>query len=153
MLSLVTLLVTLHTRPFMYFHNFTLEMLNESFVFLCAMTCYVFSPFVTDADWRIYGAYFIIIQLIVIVGANEMLMWHSIMWQIFWKMDQEEKVYAAVIQRSKTMIERQKKKEVEQENLTELHVINELSSEEAEPADESKGGLNDLEQLVAIGPV
>ena len=48
-LSLVTMLVTLDTRPFQYFHNFALEMLNESFVFLCSVACYIFTPFVVDA--------------------------------------------------------------------------------------------------------
>lgn len=60
-LSLGTMIVALDTRPFMYFHNFALEMLNESFVFLCCMASYIFTPFVVDPQWRVYGAYFIII--------------------------------------------------------------------------------------------
>ena len=74
------MLVTLDTRPFMYFHNFALEMLNESFVFICCLASYLFTPYVVDTSWRIYGAYFIIIEMVVIVGANELLMWHSIIW-------------------------------------------------------------------------
>ena len=54
------------------------------------------------------------------------------------------------------MIERQKKKEIEQEKATQLHVINEMSSDSdfEELGDNSRHepNLNDLEQLVAMGP-
>jgi len=47
-------------------------------------------------------------------------------------MDQEERVYEAIIQRGKTALERQKTRELEQEKLTQLQVINEISSSDDE---------------------
>jgi len=67
-------------------------------------------------------------------------------------MDQEERVYEAIIQRGKTALERQKTRELEQEKLTQLQVINEISSSDDEINDSRQPVLNDLEQLVAIGP-
>lgn len=53
-------------------------------------------------------------------------------------------------------MDRQKRKAAEQEKATQLHVINEMSSdslsEEEESRDAMAPNLNDLEQLVAIGP-
>ena len=116
-----------------------------------------FTPFLTDPTWRVYVGYFILVQMIIITGANLILTWHAIMWQVFWRMEQEEKVYEAIIQRSQTQIQRQKTKEIEQAKATQLHSINELSSgsEESESEhDRSKvAPVNDLEQLVNIGPV
>lgn len=140
----------------MYLHNMALELLNHSFIFMVGMLVYSFTPFMVDPSWRLYVGYFLVVQMIIIVAANLMLMWQSIIWQIFWKMDQEEKVYEAIIHRSRTMIERQKKKEIEQDAATQLHVINEMSSDSdlEEPVDHSRHEphLNDLEQLVALGP-
>ena len=42
--------------------------------------------------------------MIIIIGANEMLMWHSVIWQVFWKMEQDEKASEAIIMRSKTQL-------------------------------------------------
>ena len=33
-----------------------------------------------------------------------MLMWHSVIWQVFWKMEQDEKASEAIIMRSKTQL-------------------------------------------------
>ena len=78
-----------------------------------------------------------------------MLMWHSIIWQVSYKMDQEERVYEAIIQRGKTALEKQQKREKEQEQLTQLQVINELSSSDASDNDDANDSrapvLNDLE--------
>ena len=51
--------------------------------------------------------------MIIITGANMILTWHAIMWQVFWRMEQEEKVYEAIIQRSQTQIQKQKTRELE----------------------------------------
>ena len=44
-----------------------------------------------------------------------MLMWHSVMWQVFWRLDQEEKVFDALIKRNNQLIEQQREKEKEQD--------------------------------------
>lgn len=155
-LPLDTALLVFHWRPFMYRHNMALELLDESLLFLIAMICICFTPFMVDPAWRLMAGYFVITQMVVIAGANLMLMWHSIIWQVSYKMDQEERVYEAIIQRGKTALEKQQKKEKEQEKLTQLQVINELSSSDASDSDDMDDSrqpvLNDLEQLVAIGP-
>jgi len=155
-LPLDTALLIFHWRPFMYRHNMALELLDESLLFLVAMICICFTPFMVDTAWRLTVGYFAITQIIVIAGANLMLMWHSIIWQVSYKMDQEERVYEAIIQRGKTALEKQQRKEKEQESLTQLQVINELSSSDASDNDDVNDSrqpvLNDLEQLVAIGP-
>ena len=33
----------------------------------------------------------------VYIVVNLLLMWHAIMWQVFWKMEQEDKVYEAIL--------------------------------------------------------
>ena len=78
--ALMTLLIILNFRPFMYFHNMALELLNQSLVFMVGMLHYCFTPFMVDPSWRLIVGYFIITQLVVIIGANIMLMWHSVMW-------------------------------------------------------------------------
>ena len=95
--ALSTMVIIFHVRPFMYLHNMAHELLNQSFVFMVGMLVYCFTPFMVDPSWRLYVGYFVVVQMIIIVAANLMLMWHSIIWQIFWKMDQEEKVYEAII--------------------------------------------------------
>lgn len=119
----------------MYLHNMALELLNESLVFLVGMLCICFTPFMVDTNWRLTVGYFAIIQMVIIAGANLMLMWHSIIWQVSYKMDQEERVYEAIIQRGKNALERQKVKEAEQTGAQELQVINEISSSDDEHND------------------
>jgi len=62
-------------------------------------------------------------------------------------MDQEERVYEAIIQRGKISLERQKTREIEQEKLTSLQVINEISSASSDDDinDSRQPVLNDLE--------
>jgi len=148
-LPLDTMLLVFHWRPFMYKHNMALELLDESLLFLVAMLCICFTPFMVDPKWRLAVGYFAITQIIVIAGANLMLMWHSIIWQVSYKMDQEERVYEAIIQRGKTALEKQQKREKEQESLTQLQVINELSSSDNSDNDDANDSrapvLNDLE--------
>jgi len=148
-LPLDTALLVFHWRPFMYSHNMALELLDESLLFLVAMLCICFTPFMVDPMWRLTVGYFAITQIIVISGANLMLMWHSIIWQVSYKMDQEERVYEAIIQRGKTALEKQQKREKEQESLTQLQVINELSSSDNSDIDDANDSrapvLNDLE--------
>lgn len=151
-LALLTGLIIFHWRPFMYRHNMALELLNESLVFLVGMLCICFTPFMVDTNWRLTVGYFAITQMVIITGANLMLMWHSIIWQVSYKMEQEERVYEAIIQRGKTALERQKTQEQRQERMANLDVINELSSSDDEVNDSRQPVLNDLEQLVAIGP-
>ena len=105
-LSLTNMLITLNFRPFMFQHNLYIELLNQSLVFMIGMLLYSFTPFMTDATWRISVGYFILVQIIIVTGADLILTWHAIMWQVFWRMEQEEKVYEAIIQRSQTQIQR-----------------------------------------------
>ena len=102
--ALSTLVIILNFRPFMYFHNMALELLNQSLVFVVGMLHYCFTPFMVDSGWRMFVGYFILIQLVVIIGANIMLMWHSIMWQVFWRLDQEEKVFDELIKKNNELI-------------------------------------------------
>lgn len=103
-LPLDTALIVLHWRPFMYGHNMALELLNESLLFLVGMICICFTPFMVDTNWRLTVGYFAITQMVVIAGANLVLMWHSVIWQVSYKMGQEERVYEAIIQRGKTAL-------------------------------------------------
>ena len=73
---------------------------------------YCFTPFMTDANWRVYVGYFILVQMVIIAGTDLILTWHSIMWQVFQKMEQEEKVYEAIIHRTQTIIQSQKDREL-----------------------------------------
>ena len=66
----------------------------------------------TDANWRVYVGYFILVQMVIIAGTDLILTWHSIMWQVFQKMEQEEKVYEAIIHRTQTIIQSQKDREL-----------------------------------------
>jgi len=100
--ALSSMLIIFHLRPFQYGHNMALELLNESYVFMVGMLVYAYTPFMVDVDWRLYASVVVVLEKFVIIASNLMLMWHSIMWQVFWKMDQEEKVYEAIFQRSKT---------------------------------------------------
>lgn len=136
----------------MYIHNMELELLNESFVFMVAMTCICFTPFMVDPAWRIYVSYFLVTQLIIIISSNLLIMFHSIIWQTYFKMAQEEKAYEAIIQRSKTTIAKQAKYEAEHER-TKLQVINEISSSDDDIDSARPPDLYDLEQLVAIRPM
>ena len=145
-LSLTNMLITLNFRPFMFQHNLYIELLNQSLVFMIGMLLYSFTPFMTDATWRISVGYFILVQIIIVTGADLILTWHAIMWQVFWRMEQEEKVYEAIIQRSQTQIQRQKTRELEQVKATQLHSINEQSdSDSEEEMENSRVPLNDLE--------
>jgi hypothetical protein len=109
----MNMLITLNFRPFMFLHNLYIELMNQSLVFMVAVLTYCFTPFQTDATWRVSVGYFILVQMIIITGANMILTWHAIMWQVFWRMEQEEKVYEAIIQRSQTQIQKQKTRELE----------------------------------------
>lgn len=146
-LALFTGLIIFQWRPFMYRHNMALELLNESLVFLVGMLCICFTPFLVDPKWRLTIGYFAITQMVIIAGANLMLMWHSIIWQASYKMDQEERVYEAIITRGKVALEKQQEREHEQEKLTtQLQVINETSSSDDDEVNDSRQPvLNDLE--------
>ena len=98
--ALSTMLIILNFRPFQYFHNMALELLNTSLIFMVGMLHYCFTPFMVDPNWRLIVGYFIVSQLVIVLGANIMLMWHSIMWQVFWRLEQEEKVFDALIKRN-----------------------------------------------------
>ena len=75
---------------------------------------------------------------------------HAIVWQAFFKMDQEDKIYEALIQRSKTALEKKTKYEAEQKR-NKLQMISEISSSEDEIESPQLPNLNDLEQLIEIG--
>jgi len=79
-LALFTALIIFQLRPFMYRHNMALELLNESLVFLVGLLLICFTPFMVDPKWRLTVGYFAITQMVIISGANLMLMWHSIIW-------------------------------------------------------------------------
>jgi hypothetical protein len=114
----MNMLFTLNFRPFMFLHNLYIELMNQSLIFMTAVLTYCFTAFMTDATWRVSVGYFILVQMIIITGANMILTWHAIMWQVFWRMEQEEKVYEAIIQRSQTQIQKQKNRELEQVKAT-----------------------------------
>ena len=57
-LALCSALIIFQWRPFMYRHNMALELLNESLVFLIAMLCICYTPFMVDPSWRLTVGYF-----------------------------------------------------------------------------------------------
>ena len=93
--ALSSMLIVFHWRPFQYGHNMALELLNESYVFTVGMLVYCYTPFMVDPDWRFYASSMVVVAKLSIIGTNLLLMWHAIMWQVLWRMDQEEKAHEA----------------------------------------------------------
>ena len=95
----------------------------------------------------------------IIIVANLVLMWHSVIWQIDYRMYQEVKVYEAIIHKSTAAIQKQRDEVKEQKKLTvSLQVIDEISfsddeaiNSEAINSNTSHGpGLSALKELIAM---
>ena len=78
--ALASMLIIFHFRPFQYSHNMSVELLNESYVFMVAMLVYAYTPFMVDTSWRQQASFFVVLEKFIIIASNLMLMWHSIMW-------------------------------------------------------------------------
>ena len=88
-LALANMMITWHWRPFQYGHNLALELLNGSFALMTGMLLYCYTPFMVDPGWRRSVSTAVAVELCSIIAANTLIMIKSVMWQVYWKIDQE----------------------------------------------------------------
>ena len=91
-LALANMTITWHWRPFQYGHNLALELLNGSLVLMTGMLLYCYTPFMVDPSWRRTVSMTVAVELCSIIAANVLMMIKSVMWQIYWKVDQEKRM-------------------------------------------------------------